>query len=150
MLSVKGYWGKKSEVSGQQFKGSYVGKVEVVAGEDAGEDRMAWVQFGEEGDTGAEFQVVGRAEDFTGGKAESAVYAQQRLTAFDETRAEDGMGEIGGGFVEILDRIELGGRATAKTFDLGKNEPHPVTLLAAGTQLTKGRLVYAILCGKES
>jgi hypothetical protein len=70
---------------------------------------------------------------------------QQGLATSDHARAEDGMRQIGGGFVDTLDRVKLGGRAESKACKLGKDEPHPVPLLPAGAEFAQGGGVSVFL-----
>jgi len=48
------------------------------------------------------------------------------LGAFDQAGSQDGVGEVGGGFVEGLDGEALGNGAEAEALDLGEDEPDPV------------------------
>src|SRR5215207_1096561 len=48
------------------------------------------------------------------------------------------MGDVGASFIERSDAVELRGRRVPKTAQLRKNEPHPVSALATGSQLIQG------------
>jgi hypothetical protein len=53
--------------------------------------------------------------------------------------------KIGFGFVDTSNRVFLGRRARAETFDLGKNEPHPMGFLLAGLQFVPDLAVDGVL-----
>jgi hypothetical protein len=55
------------------------------------------------------------------------------------------MRQVGGGFGKRRHSERLRGHALAEPRDLRKDEPHPVTALAAGAELTHDGLVYRLL-----
>src|SRR5271166_3717357 len=60
------------------------------------------------------------------------------------------MGQIGFRFLKRGDRESLSGRAEPPARKLGKDEPHPMTGLAAVAQLGKNLVVDRFLCVEEA
>jgi hypothetical protein len=92
----------------------------------------------EKGDGGAEFEVVREAEDLLDGAAWDLV---DERGAFAQTRAEDGLGEVGAGFVERANGKVLCRWAVAEAAKLRKDEPHPVRRFAAGAEFSEDAAV---------
>lgn len=65
--------------------------------------------------------------------------------AFAQSRPEHGMVQVCLCFVARRDRILLRHGAASKSFDLWKNEPHPMALFSACTQFADGLIVDAEL-----
>ena len=79
--------------------------------------------MGEEGHGGVEFEVVGGAEDLVDGVG---LGEEEELCALGEPGAEDGVGEVGGGFGERGEGVDAGRGAGAEALDLREDEPDPV------------------------
>ena len=72
------------------------------------------------------------------------------LGAFDQSRPEHRMGQIGPRFGEVRDRVRLGYGAAPEPGDLGEDEPHPVAGLAALAQLADGLTIGLVrVLGKD-
>src|SRR4029079_13463566 len=80
----------------------------------------------------AEFGVIGRAEDRVDG---SSPDGKHERGAFNESRTEYGVGEVGSGFRARADCVPLRHGAEAEAGDLREDEPHPVSLFPAPGQL---------------
>src|ERR1700687_1788347 len=85
-----------------------------------------------------EFEVVGASEDFPNCPALDRIDERRALP---EPRPQNAMLQIGHGFVARGDGKPPGHRAMSEPGKLGKNEPHPVTLLLAPTQLREHALI---------
>src|SRR5665647_1844620 len=88
-------------------------------------------------------QVVGTAENVVDGSALDGVDERR---AFPKPRPQHAVPEIGYGFVARAKRIVLRHRAMPETGQLGKDEPHPVTLLPAPAQFCDNTGVDRRLC----
>ena len=64
----------------------------------------------------------------------AAVEGINQSRAFTKSDAEKRMIKVRFRFADPVNREFLGGAAYSQTFDLGKNEPHPVTFLATAAQ----------------
>src|ERR1022692_20583 len=89
-----------------------------------------------------EFEVVRIAEDIL---YRPAIDRRDEARAFTQSRAEQRMVQVSLCFVARCDRILLRHSAASESFDLWKNEPHPMALLAARTQFARGLIVDAAL-----
>lgn len=65
--------------------------------------------------------------------------AQQGSQALPVAIAENGISQIGPGFVHPFQAIHMGMTAPAKAPKLGKHIPDPMAAFATGLQLPKGR-----------
>src|ERR1700679_2770007 len=79
-----------------------------------------------------EFQMVRVTEDRFDGATIDGIY---QLGALAQPPAQERVIQKGPSFIDALNRILVGSGADAQAFDLGKNEPHPVALLLAVSQL---------------
>ena len=104
------------------------------------EQRLAGRSFGEEAEAGAEFQVVGAAEDLA---RRAVLDGRHRRHAFAQPRAQQRVGQIGPGLRQRGDRIGPRHGAGAEAGDLRKHVPHPVAGLSAGAQLGQGVAIVA-------
>ena len=98
--------------------------------------------FEEEGHGGPEFEIVGRAEDSVEGCVFDLV---DEARTFAEARAQNGMLEIGTGFVERGDGEVARSGAEAEALDLWEDEPHPVRGFVAGAELVNDVIVNIVL-----
>jgi hypothetical protein len=93
---------------------------------------------GEQGHGRAEFYLVDRAENVARGLG---LDVEREPRAFPKPRAENWVGEIGLRLVQRSDRETDRHGAVSETRDLGKDEPHPVALLAPSLHLTTHLLI---------
>ena len=84
----------------EQVEGEVVGLAVEVHGEGLGEKGVGGGDLSEEGQAGAKFEVVGGAEALANEDGGLVGGGEQELRAFEESGTEDGVGEVGGGFVE--------------------------------------------------
>jgi len=96
----------------------------------------------EEGKRRAELHRVDASQDFLRGARGEPV---QRDDAFAQARAEDRMFEIRGGLGRGSNRIAPRDRARPQAGKLREDEPHPVRLLPAATELGQGAFIDALL-----
>src|SRR4030081_3867901 len=89
-----------------------------------------------------EFQIVGTVEDLVN---RTSLNAGDQPSALAQPRAKDGMRQVSGGFGKRRHSERLRRAAMAEPRNLRKDEPHPVTALAAGAELTQYGLVYRLL-----
>lgn len=75
---------------------------------------------------------------------------EQKTGAFPEPRAQDRMGQVGAGLVEVANRIAPGGVAEAEAGDLGEDEPHPVGPFPAAFQFGEDLVVNRSLGCQEA
>jgi hypothetical protein len=103
------------------------GEVVVAAGEEGlygfDEELVGGGGVGEEGHGGVELEVVGGAEDLADGDVSGE---EDESGAFVEARAENGVGEVGRGFVERGDGVRAGSGARTEAVELREDEPDPV------------------------
>jgi hypothetical protein len=111
------------------------------------EELIAGGGVGEEGHGGVELEVVGGAEDLADGEGPGE---EEELCALGEPGAEDGVGEVGGGFGERGDGVGAGGGARAEALDLREDEPDPVAGLALPAELAEDFGVDGGLGGEEA
>src|SRR6185437_2756876 len=110
-------------------------------------DRAGRGGLGEERHRRMELEVVRRAEDLPDG---AAFAGENEPGALDQARAEHGMREVGAGLVQRRDCEVHGGGAGAEAAALGKDEPHPVSLFAAGGELHENAWINALLRADEA
>jgi len=102
---------------------------------------------GEQRHTGPEFQIIGRTKDFRERTAVNAVY---QLGALSKSGTENGVQQVGLGFVQRRNCEPVCSRAAAQTFDLGEDVPHPMGSLAAGAQFGAYVFVVFLLSFQEA
>ena len=143
--------GAGAGLSGVMLGEDVEGEVVVAAGEEGlrgfDEELVVGSGVGEEGHGGVELEVVGGAEDLADGEGPGE---EDELRAFAEARAEDGMGEVGGGFVERGDGVGAGGGAGAEAVELREDEPDPVGGLAVVAEFGEDFFVDGGLGGEEA
>ena len=89
-----------------------------------------------------EFHIVGRSEDFVG---RAAFNHENQPRALLQSRSENGVLQIGFGLVTSGNCVFDRNRASPQTSDLGKDEPHPVTLLGACFKLRHNLIEDSVL-----
>src|SRR5262249_10351784 len=98
------------------------------------EQRLVRGSLREQRQAGAEFEVVGGAEDLMRG---SSFYRNNGFAAFAQARAQDRMGQIVARFLQRLDGVGLRHGAVAQPRDLWEDEPHPMRLLGAALKFAQ-------------
>src|ERR1700676_5769166 len=93
------------------------------------------------------FPMVRITEDGFDGRV---VQRSDELGAGAESVPQHWVVEIGHGFVERANRVFLRGRTLAESFDLWKDEPHPMAFLAAHEQFALSLVVDASLGVEEA
>lgn len=116
------------------------------SGEGLGEEAVRLGAEGEEGHAGVEFQAVHMAENVLN---RPAPHVQDEGGALAQAWAEEGVGEVTAGLVNGVEGEAPRHRAAAESADLGKDEPHPVGILAPSRQLAKHLGVDGLLGGHE-
>ena len=111
------------------------------------EELVAGGGVGEEGHGGVEFEVVGGAEDLANGEG---LGEEKEVCALGEPGAEEGVGEVGGGFGERGDGVGAGRGAGAEALDLREDEPDPVGGLVLLAELAEDFGVDGGLGGEEA
>ncbi len=96
--------------------------------------KSASIDLVEQGHRRVKLYVIQKSEDIVG---RFARYVQNERGAFLQARAKQGRRQISHRLVPRADRIAPGHGAMPQSFDLRKDKPHPVRLLAAPAQLTK-------------
>src|SRR5262245_193241 len=79
-----------------------------------------------------------------------SIDSQDCPAALDQARTENGVSQVGTSFLQALDGVVPRHRTATKTFELGKNEPHPVAFLPATHQLRKRPIKYSLLGTHEA
>lgn len=82
--------------------------------------------------------------------ARSAVDGIRELGAFAQSKTKQVMGKIGFGFLDAGDGISLRGGTRTQSFDLRKDEPHPVRCLLARAQFVADLPIDPVLGVEES
>lgn len=77
----------------------------------------------EQGQTGAEFHVIGTAKD---GVGRALRVEQHQLDTFFEPWSQDGMAQVLSGFLKVGNAIVDGGVAASQGFVLREYKPYPV------------------------
>jgi hypothetical protein len=90
------------------------------------------LRVGEERHGGAEFQIVGVAEDLLQRASGERIH---QLRALAQARPEQWMRQIGTRLTERADRVRARGGAVAQALELRKDEPHPVAAFLTGREL---------------
>jgi hypothetical protein len=131
----------------EEFEGEGIGLAGEVLLQGLVEDGCALVGAGKKGEAGAELEVVRGAEDLIDG---FLLDLEDEEGALFEARTEDGVLQVGLGFIERTDSVEERVRALAEAFDLGEDEPDPVAAFLAGAEFSEDLRVDGGLGAEET
>jgi len=126
----------------QEAKRLVVRHAPVVLPEETLEHRARRRDAREEGRARAQFQVVGKTEDFRRGPA---LNSDRRRGALQQPRSEDRVVEIGPGLLNALDRVMLRRRTDRQPIDLRENVPHPMCALSSAPDFRESLVVVVRL-----